>query len=159
MKLFGRCAAFWLFLTIFSAFFSHGVPPLSRRSSTVATAVTRWKQVERLFAGTNTASLACVIEALVLSLIVSTLQSSRKKVRTEATGIRDSVELINIGTGTAYLCMKTVERAHKPASLWHRVALDCNYAKALKQVDGLLTHWYVPIRVKTSTFFSRLPDS
>mmetsp|Transcript_7615 Transcript_7615/g.34496 ORF Transcript_7615/g.34496 Transcript_7615/m.34496 type:complete len:217 (-) Transcript_7615:1036-1686(-) len=43
--------------------------------------------------------------------------------------------------GTAYLCMKTVERAHKPASLWHRVALDCNYAKALKQVDGLLTHW------------------
>mmetsp|Transcript_28498 Transcript_28498/g.45641 ORF Transcript_28498/g.45641 Transcript_28498/m.45641 type:complete len:208 (-) Transcript_28498:3530-4153(-) len=43
--------------------------------------------------------------------------------------------------GTAYLCMKTVERAHKPAQLWHRVALDKNYAKALKQVDGLLSHW------------------
>jgi hypothetical protein len=39
--------------------------------------------------------------------------------------------------------MKTVERAHKPAQLWHRVALDKNYAKALKQVDGLLSHWYV----------------
>jgi protein MAK16 len=37
--------------------------------------------------------------------------------------------------------MKTVERAHKPAMLWHRVALDKNYAKALKQVDGLLSHW------------------
>jgi len=37
--------------------------------------------------------------------------------------------------------MKTVERAHRPASLWHRVALDRNYAKALKQVDGLLSHW------------------
>lgn len=45
--------------------------------------------------------------------------------------------------GTAYLCMKTVERAHKPAQLWHRVALDNNYAKALKQVDELLAHWYV----------------
>ena len=39
--------------------------------------------------------------------------------------------------------MKTVERAHRPASLWHRVALDRNYAKALKQVDGLLSHWCV----------------
>ena len=45
-------------------------------------------------------------------------------------------------TGTAYLCMKTVERAHKPSTLWHRVALDKNYAKALKQVDSLLSHWY-----------------
>jgi len=44
-------------------------------------------------------------------------------------------------TGTAYLCMKTVERAHKPATLWHRVALDKNYTMALKQVDDLLSHW------------------
>ena len=43
--------------------------------------------------------------------------------------------------GVAYLCMKTAERAHKPATLWHRVPLDKNYAKALKQVDGLLQHW------------------
>ena len=41
----------------------------------------------------------------------------------------------------AYLCMKTAERAHKPATMWHRVPLDKNYAKALKQVDGLLKHW------------------
>jgi protein MAK16 len=47
--------------------------------------------------------------------------------------------------GTAYLCMKTVERAHKPATLWHRVALDKNYAKALKQVDDLLSHWQVHV--------------
>ncbi len=25
--------------------------------------------------------------------------------------------------------------------MWHRVPLDKNYAKALKQVDGLLQHW------------------
>ena len=43
--------------------------------------------------------------------------------------------------GVAYLCMKTAERAHKPATMWHRVPLDKNYAKALKQVDGLLKHW------------------
>ena len=43
--------------------------------------------------------------------------------------------------GTAYLCMKTVERAHTPATMWHRVPLDKNYAKAIKQVDGLLQHW------------------
>lgn len=43
--------------------------------------------------------------------------------------------------GIAYLCMKTVERAHKPATLWHRIALDGNYSKALKQVDSLLAHW------------------
>jgi|TARA_B110000977_G_scaffold196171_1_gene276020 protein MAK16 len=43
--------------------------------------------------------------------------------------------------GTAYLCMKTVERAHTPSKMWHRVPLEKNYAKALKQVDGMLTHW------------------
>ena len=48
--------------------------------------------------------------------------------------------------GIAYLCMKTVERAHKPATLWHRIALDGNYSKALKQVDSLLAHWYTLLR-------------
>ena len=48
--------------------------------------------------------------------------------------------------GIAYLCMKTVERAHKPATLWHRIALDRNYSKALKQVDSLLAHWYTLLR-------------
>ena len=43
--------------------------------------------------------------------------------------------------GTAYLCMKTVERAHKPATLWHRVALHHSYAKALTQIDQILAHW------------------
>lgn len=42
--------------------------------------------------------------------------------------------------------MKTVERAHKPATLWHRIALDGNYSKALKQVDSLLAHWYTLFR-------------
>mmetsp|Transcript_12452 Transcript_12452/g.52621 ORF Transcript_12452/g.52621 Transcript_12452/m.52621 type:complete len:146 (-) Transcript_12452:574-1011(-) len=37
--------------------------------------------------------------------------------------------------------MKTVERAHKPATLWHRVALHHNYADALNQIDELLSHW------------------
>lgn len=43
--------------------------------------------------------------------------------------------------GKLYLCMKTVERAHKPATLWHRVALHHNYADALNQIDELLSHW------------------
>jgi len=44
-------------------------------------------------------------------------------------------------TGAAFLCMKTVERAHTPATLWHRVRLDKNYSTALKQIDVQLTHW------------------
>ncbi|EEH59864.1 uncharacterized protein MICPUCDRAFT_49459 [Micromonas pusilla CCMP1545] len=43
--------------------------------------------------------------------------------------------------GAAFLCMKTVERAHTPATLWHRVRLDKNYSTALKQIDVQLTHW------------------
>lgn len=43
--------------------------------------------------------------------------------------------------GKVYLCMKTAERSHAPASLWHRVVLDRNYTKALEQVDGSLSHW------------------
>ena len=54
--------------------------------------------------------------------------------------------------GIAYLCMKTVERAHKPATLWHRIALDGNYSKALKQVDSLLAHWYTLLRDNVFVF-------
>lgn len=48
--------------------------------------------------------------------------------------------------------MKTVERAHKPATLWHRIALDGNYSKALKQVDSLLAHWYTLLRDNVFVF-------
>lgn len=48
---------------------------------------------------------------------------------------------VKFSTGKLYLCMKTVERAHKPATLWHRVALHHNYADALNQIDELLSHW------------------
>lgn len=50
---------------------------------------------------------------------------------------------VKFSTGKLYLCMKTVERAHKPATLWHRVALHHNYADALNQIDELLSHWYL----------------
>ena len=106
------------------------------------------------FAGTNTASRDYAIEAHVLSLTAVMRRSLRKEVRAQtgaqtrisrASGAnKNSLTSSTIWfTGTAYLCMKTVERAHKPATLWHRVALDKNYVKALKQVDGILTHWSV----------------
>jgi|MDSW01.1.fsa_nt_gb hypothetical protein len=53
---------------------------------------------------------------------------------------------VSFVTGELYLCMKTVERAHKPATLWHRVALHHSYAKALTQIDQILAHWYSLLR-------------
>ncbi|KAA0161224.1 hypothetical protein FNF31_01221 [Cafeteria roenbergensis] len=43
--------------------------------------------------------------------------------------------------GRAYLCMKTVERAHLPKQLWERIRLSRNYTKALKQLDKHLEFW------------------
>lgn len=43
--------------------------------------------------------------------------------------------------GKLYLAMKTVERAHKPASLWERVLLSVDYADALEQITCMLKHW------------------
>mmetsp|Transcript_12451 Transcript_12451/g.52618 ORF Transcript_12451/g.52618 Transcript_12451/m.52618 type:complete len:197 (-) Transcript_12451:673-1263(-) len=57
--------------------------------------------------------------------------------------------------GKLYLCMKTVERAHKPATLWHRVALHHNYADALNQIDELLSHWYLSFHRFFCAFLSR----
>ena len=37
--------------------------------------------------------------------------------------------------GTIFLCMKAIERAHKPKKLWQKVKLSTNYEQALQQID------------------------
>ncbi|KAI4244689.1 MAG: hypothetical protein L6R40_002893 [Gallowayella cf. fulva] len=44
-------------------------------------------------------------------------------------------------TGTLYLYLKTIERAHLPSKTWTRIALPSSYPAALSQIDTRLQYW------------------
>lgn len=62
-------------------------------------------------------------------------------------GMCGEVTSLTTISGKLSLLMKTVERAHTPATLWEKIELDANYSLALEQVSKTLRHWYESLNV------------
>jgi protein MAK16 len=58
--------------------------------------------------------------------------------------------------GKAYLYMKTIERAHTPATMWERVLLPRNYAAAIKLIDEHLMYWPSFLKFKCKQRLTRI---
>jgi protein MAK16 len=50
-------------------------------------------------------------------------------------------------TGSLYLYVKTIERAHSPLRMWEKIKLSKSYARALAQIDTTLEHHYSPFLI------------
>ncbi|KAL9097915.1 MAG: hypothetical protein Q9165_000241 [Trypethelium subeluteriae] len=62
----------------------------------------------------------------------------------------------NEDTGTLYLYIKTVERAHLPSQWWERIRLPANYTAALNLIDTHLAYWPKFLQHKCKQRLTRL---